>query len=359
MPQEVLRPYLAAKLISEQSHPDAPYLRVMNYTHRCTYGNAWDEVTMACRGLILDIEKECVMGACFPKFFNYEEHVRQGKAFPNEPPIVTEKYDGWYGSLYWLHDKPWIATRGSFVSPGAQWATRWIRECYDGLPEKTQRQLSNPYVTHLFEIVSAATRIVVQYPFEGLVHLATLSKESGNDISITLGGLRCAGVVQGDDYQTLRGMEGENQEGFVCFWPSTGLRLKVVLAKYRELHALYTRTSAHTIWKQLYDGERGWRATMTMPEELRGWTWRCISALQTGKAAWEGEVEGAYREIMQDVPRTWGKDKTARDRAIGIALNAHPLRGFLLAYHRYQDLLWKAIEPAGSETFRAVDEEDG
>ena len=73
----VLQPYLDKHLLSERFHPDVRSLRIYNYTHKCTYAKAWDDVTMHCRGLILDVEKRCVVKECFPKFFNIEEHVGQ------------------------------------------------------------------------------------------------------------------------------------------------------------------------------------------------------------------------------------------------------------------------------------------
>src|SRR3990167_5233492 len=124
LPQGVLRPYIDEGLIAEQRHPLDANVRMYNYTHRVQYDKSlWDDVTMNCRGLALDIQRECVVSACLKKFWNVEEHTKDGKAFPTEIPVVQEKIDGWYGHLYWLDDEPWIGTRGSFTSPGAEWAT--------------------------------------------------------------------------------------------------------------------------------------------------------------------------------------------------------------------------------------------
>lgn len=347
--QDILRPYIKDRIISEQSHPDAPWLRIYNYTNKATYDGIWDDVTMNCRGLVVDIEKECVVSACLKKFWNYEEHAKQGKPFPVGVPVVYEKLDGWYGSLYWLDGEPWVATRGSFMSPGAEWATAWIRAQFPRMSDAAQLELMRADVTHIFEIIAPCTRIVVQYSYVGLVHLATLQRETGADCPLSDLGLWQAGVVQAADYQTLCAMDAENAEGFVCHWPEAALRLKIKFAKYVELHALYMQTSAHTLWKQLYDGGI---VLGNMPEDLQQWTETRMGQLIDARSDYEYEVVTAYREIRKNLSRTWGKDKTARDKAIGMAIQAHPLRGMLMLYHRYQDALWKAVEPVGSETFR-------
>ena len=168
IPDAILQPYIVQGLISEQRHPFNDALRIYNYTHQCQFARAWDDITLRCRGLIQDVQHEHIVCNVMQKFFNIEEHVTQGHALPVEEPLITEKIDGSLGILYWLNDEPWIATRGSFTSEQAQWATAWFRRY---VPNGFFSPWDN--VTHMFEIVYAANRIVVQYDFEGLVHLAT------------------------------------------------------------------------------------------------------------------------------------------------------------------------------------------
>ncbi|GIH79629.1 hypothetical protein [Planobispora longispora] len=40
-------------LVREQAHPELP-LRILNYTEKAQAERAWNEVTLACRGLIVD-----------------------------------------------------------------------------------------------------------------------------------------------------------------------------------------------------------------------------------------------------------------------------------------------------------------
>src|SRR3989304_2634754 len=105
------------------------------------------------------------------------KEIKKIESFSKRYDIQTEKHHNFFannilvhnslGILYWLNDKPWITTRGSFTSDQALWATDWFRKninC-DNLPKD---------LTLLFEIIFDMNRIVVKYDFEGLVFLAAI-----------------------------------------------------------------------------------------------------------------------------------------------------------------------------------------
>jgi RNA ligase len=146
--------YIDSGLVNENEHPEFP-LVLYNYTQECQFGKKWDDVTRMCRGLIVHKETNEIIARPFSKFFNYEEHVANGDAMPNEIPYVYEKVDGSLGILYWFNGLPFIATRGSFSSDQAIWATQKIRE-------KDLSFVDKRY-TYLFEIVYPENRIVVSY----------------------------------------------------------------------------------------------------------------------------------------------------------------------------------------------------
>lgn len=356
---ETLQPYLDAGLVSEQRHPLAPHLRIYNYTHRTQYEQRWDEVTLHCRGLVIDREREEVIANCLKKHFNLEEHLQHGWPIPDELPIVTEKYDGWYGSLYWLNDEPWIATRGSFMSPGAQWATKWLRVSMAFMTAAEWQVLKNPAVTHIFEIIAPVTRIVVEYSFEGLVHLATIDRETDKDRLPLIGlqHIRQAKQIDADDYRTLTRQPYANSEGFVCLFPDAGVRIKMKFAEYVERHRLYTGLSVHTLWKMLYDGQGLEDIGQGLPDELYGWARQRVLAYQETVREHDARIRATHRLIMRDMDHGWGDNKTARDKAIALAFHAHEEEKILFLYHKYREALWRTIEPSGSETFRQDREE--
>ena len=168
-----IKPYIEKGLISEDVHPEDGDVRIFNYTQRCQFEKLWDDVTMQCRGLIMNIKTGEILARPFKKFYNYGEYVNNNWPIPKEIPIVTKKYDGSLGILYWLDGIPWIATRGAFMSDQAIWATKWFRD----------RAFFEEYdkdCTYLFEILAFWNRIVVQYKYEGLILLA-VNKTNGTE----------------------------------------------------------------------------------------------------------------------------------------------------------------------------------
>lgn len=157
--------------VKVRHHPTLPY-RILNYSELAAYSRTWDEVTLQCRGLIVDDQNE-VIARPFPKFFNDGEH--DGDRLPqldlSAPVEVTDKLDGSLGILYPNEGEWAIATRGSFESDQAKWATRHYEDEY------ADHFTPQPGYTYLFEIIYKANRIVVDYDFEDLVLLAVVDNE--------------------------------------------------------------------------------------------------------------------------------------------------------------------------------------
>ena len=360
--QATLRPYVEAGLLSEQRHPQADSLRVYNYTHKVQYDpSLWDDVTTSCRGLILDVQREVVHASCMKKFFNYEEHVQNGWAIPAESPVILTKEDGWLGHLYWLNNEPWIATRGSFTSPGAGWATTWFREHYAVMPPDVQIFWRNPSVTHVFEIIAACTRIVVQYDFEGLVHLTTISQATDHNswpLGTPEGAIRRVAQIDADDYVRLKDLNIENAEGFVVFFPKAQQRLKIKLNDYVRRHKLYIGLSVHALWEMFRDGMSLKDVSKDVPEELAPWIASKFCDFNNRLTGMEVEATDTYLDILcHQLSRTWGKDMTARQKEIALKFQEHgDMAARLFQIHKQREMLWKAVEPSGSETFRRESE---
>lgn len=89
---EVYHASKEAGLISTQVHPTLPYT-IHNYSKSCTWENAWNEATLACRGLITHSETGEVLARPFKKFFN---HNQEGAPVLDlsDKITVTDKVDG-------------------------------------------------------------------------------------------------------------------------------------------------------------------------------------------------------------------------------------------------------------------------
>jgi RNA ligase len=156
-------------LLTLRPHREAPYL-IANYTPECTYARGWDEVTLMARGLILDLDGN-IVGRSFNKFFNFGEP----GAADIDAGLFYPKFDGSLGVSYRMPDGTMrFATRGSFDSPQAEWATKvWAERFGEGI------DLDDGY-SFVVEIIYPDNRICVDYGTrEDLVLLAVVRHDDG------------------------------------------------------------------------------------------------------------------------------------------------------------------------------------
>lgn len=324
--REMLDALVVDGWLRSQRHPSAD-LWIYNYTEKTQYERHWTPETLACRGLILDGEG-AVVARPFGKFFNYRTALA---TIPAEPFVVTEKVDGSLGILYYLDDKPTIATRGSFISEQALEGSRMIRE----------REIERvPGVTPLFEIIYPGNRIVVDYgDRRDLVLLAAIRHEDGLDARLPV---YSGSVVdrhgQIGDLEDLAGREEANKEGFVVAFQS-GYRVKVKFAEYVRLHKIVTGVNARMIWDSLRSGDDLAALLDDVPDEIHAW----IAGTRDELLKAFGEVEMAAREVFDGKPEDADR-KTVAQYFIGS--EASPAVLFrMLDGKPYDDLVWKAIKP--------------
>lgn len=342
-----IQPYLEKGLISEQSHPENPAVRIFNYTQECQHSGAWDDVTRQCRGLILNVETGDVLANPFPKFFNWQEHLNNGWPFPSEAPIITDKYDGSLGILYFLNGLPWIATRGSFTSEQAQWATAWFRKNVWATGDES---VNDNEVCHLFEIVYQENRIVVRYDFEGLVYLTSRfngGSEGYGDVNMgcVFEGtpVRRARTVSPSSFEELAALDTPNSEGFVCHYPHANVRIKIKFPEYVRLHRILTGLSELGIWESLRAG-----TTLDLeriPDEFMAW----VDEVQARLRAQYAEIENQAKE---DYARAFNPELSRKENAFRFQKKPNPKILFsLLDGKDYSDTIWRMVRPHGARQF--------
>lgn len=332
---DAIREQVEQGFISWQKHPSAD-LYILNYTQRAQYDWHWTPETMACRGLIVDGQNN-IVSRPFLKFFSIEQ--RQ-EPLPLEPFEVYEKLDGSLGILYYAHGEPRIATRGSFVSEQAQWATYHLHEKYGHVK-------FDPTLTYLFEIIYPGNRIVVDYgDTADLFLLAVIDTETGKDVPLQDIGIPVVKRYDGiKDVAELSALEEANKEGFVLKFES-GLRVKVKFAEYKRLHRLLTGLNSKQIWECLKDG-RGLNDVLErVPDEFYNWV-----------RATERDLVAAFKGI-EDGCRAQFKDLGDRkENALYYRTCEHPAVLFkMLDGQDYSDYIWKQVRPVAAMPFK-IDEE--
>ena len=244
--------------VSIRQHNSADLL-ILNYTAKCQYDKYWTEETLMCRGLITDLEGD-VKARPFKKFFNLQEV----DEIPDGDFHVYEKYDGSLGILYWIEDKPYLATRGSFMSDQAIKGTEMLKTYDTSKLDRTK--------TYLFEIIYSDNRIVVDYKGEEkLVLLAIIDTETGKEHALESDVFETAKLFDGLDLEGIKAMDDNvEDEGFVLKWPN-GYRLKYKFSEYIRLHRLLTQCTARSIWDLMRLGRPLDELLERVPDEFYQW----------------------------------------------------------------------------------------
>ncbi len=267
-------------LVRVSYHPEDPELAIYTYTPKAQYMQEWTPQLLMCRGLIFRGEE--LIARPFPKFFNVQEL----ESIPRGPWTVAEKWDGSSGILYEFAPGDYrIATKGSFDSKQARWATKWWKEHNaDGYNPKG--------FTTIFEIIYPENRIVVDYgECRELRALATLDNSNGDTAWQDFTSLESSE----DTISTLLNSERENHEGYVLT-NADGYRVKIKHAEYVRLHAIISDLSTYKIWEYVRTGRPLSEMLDHVPDEYRSWILAQADVLKL-KMAHEWRV---IRESLED-----------------------------------------------------------
>ena len=244
IPLSILDDYSKRGLLFKQVHRTLP-LSIWNYTPEVQYGGLWDEITLACRGLVTD-NKGTVVAKPFPKFFNIEE----GKHTPTSDFEVFDKMDGSLGIMFKYNGEMICATRGSFTSDQSKWMKEFAQK-------HNYQDIIVDGFTYLFEIIYPENRIVVDYNGEErLVLLGIINTETSEEVPYNelFEGFDVVKKYDGvRDYSELKDKVEHNSEGFVVRF-SNGDRMKIKGEEYLRLHKIMTNISTTGVWEHLSTG---------------------------------------------------------------------------------------------------------
>ena len=389
---DILNDYIEKGLIIKQVHPTLP-LSIYNYSRTCQYGGLWDEITLNCRGLVLDNEGN-VIAKPFPKFFNYEEHTSE--EIPNELFDVYEKMDGslgicfyyereltyteryklWFNGNYetgmeyyedivpnfddpYFHPTPtkkgeWhIATRGSFVSEQAMRGKEL-------LGKYNFQKLHTDY-TYLFEIIYKENRIVCDYDFEDVVLLGVINTKTGIEVNLhsDTEDVRIQNIIKniglnvvmryntfGEGFDELKREISNSKEGYVIRFKG-GMRMKIKGDEYVRLHRILTNFSTTDIWELLRTGGNLDEFLDRVPDEFDNWVRLTMLELQSQfeSIKFRSVTDFEYYKIQSN------GDK----KEFALLIKNNDYRSILFAMwdgKSYDDTIWKMIKPVWSKPFK-------
>lgn len=285
--------YVIAGLLRKDVSDDGK-LVIYTYTDQCVYDRVWDELTLNSRGHIFNVETGECLARPFSKFFNlgeneenlYEKFDWQGQYH------IFEKMDGWLGVLYRHDGKFHVASRGSFHSDGAVWASQFIQKHdLSCLPEEA---------TLVFEIINPRQKIILDYSGqETLVILAAFDRRNGTEYDrktveqwaekTGLPIVKLYDLTINDCLQIQK--EAKGREGFVIAFPN-GKRVKVKTEWYMTLAKMMSNMSPIAIWESMTNGKVQEAFLVKVPEELRPLAEKYQQIL-------EAQYKKAYEELYE------------------------------------------------------------
>ncbi|MEM0991733.1 MAG: T4 RnlA family RNA ligase [Bacteroidota bacterium] len=332
----LLHQMLSEGYVSARKHPEAA-IWIYNYTAKTQYDQVWNDVTLQCRGLILDAAYR-VVARPFPKFFNWGE--RADQVIPDKPFEVYEKMDGSLGILYWLEEQAYIATRGSFISEQSQVANHILQEKYATVLPNLDRTK-----TYLFEIIYPENRIVVDYGEQrDLILLAVIDTASGVEEELPDVGFPVVKQYDGiTDIEQLKALESTNKEGFVIRFES-GLRYKIKFEEYLRIHRIVTQVSSISIWEYLSTGQPFDEILENVPDEFYAWVKAKAKTLKAEFRAIEDQCKAEFK-VLDSRKATAAYFKTCAYPSVLFAM---------LDDKPYDARIWRLIRPDFEQPFRRV-----
>lgn len=345
--KEALDKALADKMVKVEKHPTLD-LYIYNYTANTQFAWEWNDVTLNCRGLIVDGEDN-IVARPFKKFFSYEQ--LDGKLPNVDGDIldykVEEKMDGSMLIIVNYKGNVVCATRGSFVSDQAKKAYEFLT------PELlTGTYKGDSYVhefkqgfTYIFEIIYKQNRIVVDYDFEGLVLLLMTDTELGGEYDSVYLPWRRPRKYNFESLEEILAYEEPNLEGFVLKFQN-GERVKIKLEDYKRLHRLITGVSEKTVWEAMRNG--------TLEELLEGTPDEFYDFVEGVRAELQEKYEAIEREAKDNFVDLGDR------KANALHYQTLPNAGLLfnmLDGKDYSQGIWKQIRPEVTRVFKMVSED--
>lgn len=332
---------LAAGYVRAQRHPELD-LVIYNYTPHTQFDRHWTDVTMTCRGLVVDGDGY-VLARPWRKFFNHGEHERD--TLPTGESIqVLDKLDGSLGIV--VPDPRGghlVATRGSFTSEQARHASETWQRRY------AAQACLDPELTYLVEILYPANRIVVDYHgLDDLVLLGAVHTATGRSVDVTevpgWPGPRVEVFEHPDLASVLGAAPRPGAEGFVIWFRDSDLRVKLKQEEYLRLHKLLTDVSERRIWEALSAGVDIAAWLEDVPDEFYTYVTRVVDDLRRRYRTLRIESYTQFLHVLAGLPDGWGR----KDFALAVGALAYEPKSVLFSYLDGRDVtarLWAELRP--------------
>ncbi len=350
-------------LVMVNHHKELP-LRILTYSRKVVLEDLWDNVTTKCRGLIVGPNQQ-IIARPFEKFFNLGTTYRPETQLANLPktlPIVTEKLDGSLGILwqlsYWRAMEPidgvvcGIATKGSFHSDHAEWATKHYIDNY--------KYAQWPdYFTPIVEIINERIQHhIVHYGCYGkLVLTALINNETGEEADYNTcyfwakrNNMEVVDIF-GKTVEEVAGEDRSNHEGYVLSYPQPGappLKVKIKHANFLTMQHIVHSATPRAILEALENDDQTliYKWTSTVPGPVTDWIQDWVVRLRSA----EDDIARKAYTLYSSLGKTTHSRKEFAENVIKMAPELAPICFAMLDRKSYNRQLWRAVrEQFGEE----------
>jgi len=328
--------------VRRQIHPSLP-LAIYKYSQQCVFSRHWNDITLLCRGIVLDEVGNVVVNS-FSKFFNHSEQDGQSiyESGKSQNYVVTEKLDGSLIQVAKYNGQLVVTSSGSFTSPQAMKATELINASEDYI------NLFEDNKTYLFELIYPENRIVINYGDKvSLTLLAIRNTETGDEfpLDVNVNSVKTVNMTLDEIESDLNKSEFINKEGYIVRF-SDGSRVKMKYDEYMRLHKIVSGVNEKYIWEALRDGVDLEASLIGIPDELFDFVKKTIVALKSEFSKKELLARGIYEDIKRLPSR--------KEQAMCLIKNHKELSALvfcMLDGSDYSSKIWKIIEPETSTRF--------
>ena len=346
--EQLLDMKLLKKMVDEGyvrfgTHREFPELRIYEYTAKAMFEREWNSVTMKTRGLIVNWDTMDVLARPFDKFFNYGEpsQLHQIRLEMEDEVEVYDKLDGSLGILYRRPDGFLaIATKGSFHSEQADWATKEIRKYMT-------THFREDEMTWLFEIIYKDNRIVVTYDFEGLVLLGARDIDFGDtyapDELLDWKGRKATHFRYKTLREALEASPRPNAEGYVIYLPEFDVRVKLKQEDYLKLHKTVFSFGPQYIYDRLDQGQSEEQILAGLPDEFHKEAQTLMAGFLLEHMRIRSKVLRQYKEIYKE-------GMTKKEYALAVKEHEYDYPQFMFTLFDKQpdhaERIWKTLNPS-------------
>lgn len=315
--------YVKMGLVRSQTHPTLP-LTIYVYSELTSYERLWNNVTLNCRGLVVDDKDRCIV-RCLPKFFNEDEPHALCELPYQHKPTVFDKLDG--SLIQIVNDREYgliITSKGSFNSDQSNWAKEIVNEKYTVSDFETNK-------TYIFELIHPKNRIVLDYKGERKLYLiAVKHTETGSEFDIysdKFNKFNKVSIVKDKEKHM-----SELVEGVVV--KTKDHRFKVKTGEYVRLHRIVTDFTPKRVWEALKDDTS--LEFENMPEEFEKWLNDTVT-----------ELKDNYATIENKAIQEYELTKHLTDKELGLTNNLK-YKGLIFMIRNGKNptqTIWKMIKP--------------